>query len=319
MGDLKRNRRLGANRLEERDFFSTPVLFLIFNRPAHTERVFTVIRAAKPPVLYIAADGPRPDASADVALTRQARQIVTQVDWPCKVRTLFRDRNLGCRDAVSSAISWFFENEEFGIVLEDDCLPDISFFWFCEDMLLKYRHDDRVWHVGGSNPVARYAGTSSTYSFSAYNRIWGWASWARAWKNYDPKISGWPGIRDSGVLHSLLGRVEVRKYSRIFEDVYRSRIDTWDYQWFLSRLMGGIAVVPAVNLVSNIGFDETGTHTRASSHSLANRPTGSYRRPPKHPPEVRVKKWGDFLWSFGESKRTLMSDMRAVLKKLVRP
>ena len=297
---------------------STPVLFLIFNRPYQTARVFEVIREAKPPILYVAADGPRENFAADVESTLQARRVATQVDWDCEVRTLFRESNLGCRESVSAAISWFFQQEEFGIVLEDDCLPDLSFFWFCEDMLLEYRHDDRVWHVGGTNPLARFGGVDNRYHFSLYNRIWGWASWSRAWTSFDPELASWPSIRDSGILPSLLGKVQAKRYKRIFDEVYNGRIDTWDYQWFLARLMGGIAIMPAVNLVSNIGFGQDGTHTRDAAHHLSNLPRGSYRQPADHPRVVAVNRMLDTLWSLQELVSMAVAIARRIFVKFLR-
>ena len=165
-----------------------PVLFLIFNRPETTIQVFSAIKKAQPNRLYIAADGPRPEYPDEVNHCKIARTIATNVDWDCEVKTLFRDQNLGCRLAVSQAIDWFFEQEPEGIILEDDCLPNQSFFWFCKELLEKYRNETRIMHIGGTNFQFGKNRTNYSYYFSRYAHIWGWASWRREWKYYDEKL-----------------------------------------------------------------------------------------------------------------------------------
>ena len=130
--------------------YNTPILFLIFNRPDTTKVVFERIREIKPSRLYVAADAPRQGKDKEAELCRQSRSIIDSVDWPCEVKTLFREENLGCKKAISSAITWFFEQEEYGVILEDDCLPDLSFFRFCEELLIKYKDDERIGHIGGN-------------------------------------------------------------------------------------------------------------------------------------------------------------------------
>ena len=174
---------------------NTPVLFLIFNRPETTEIVFSVIRKAEPPRLYVAADGPRPDYPNDAESCEIVRAIATDVNWDCKVKTLFRDQNLGCKLAASKAIDWFFEQELEGIILEDDCLPDQSFFWFCQELLGKYRDDTRIMHIGGTNFQFGKERTKYSYYFSRYAHVWGWASWRRAWKFYDVEMKNWRDCR----------------------------------------------------------------------------------------------------------------------------
>src|SRR5262249_20722231 len=158
-----------------------PVLFLIFNRPNTTARVMEAIRTAGPGRLYVAADGPR-DGNADEAKRcAEVRRIATQVDWPCEVQTLFRERNLGCRQAVSSAITWFFEQEQEGIILEDDCLPSPSFFPYCAELLARFRNDERIMCITGCNFQQDMKGYPYSYYFSKYHHVWGWATWRRAW------------------------------------------------------------------------------------------------------------------------------------------
>lgn len=239
-----------------------PVLFLVFNRPGPTQQVFDVIRQARPLKLFIAADGPRPDRSDDIENCRRVREIIEQVDWECEVKTLLRDQNLGCKQAVSSAITWFFDQVEEGIILEDDCLPDLSFFEFCQQMLARYHDDERVMMVNGTNYLIE-APLEESYFFSRYFAIWGWATWKRAWQLYDIKMQDWPRLKEQKYLDGLVTDWRARLHYRAsFERAYMGRVDTWDTQWTYTCLFNhGLAVTPRVNLITNIGH--TGTHTGA--------------------------------------------------------
>jgi hypothetical protein len=245
----------------------TAVLFLVFNRPDTTEQVFEAIRRAKPPRLYVAADGPRANREREAERASQVREIATAVDWPCEVKTLFRDENLGCKQAVSSGIDWFFENEEQGIILEDDCLPHPDFFTFCETLLNRYASDERVWVVTGDNFQDGQQRGDGSYYFSRYNHVWGWASWRRAWSKRDMEIKFWPKWKNSPEWKAWLPDSVERKYwAKIFDQMYRQEIDTWDYPWTASVWFhGGLTVTPNVNLVSNIGFGQEATHTKGDS------------------------------------------------------
>jgi hypothetical protein len=260
----------------------SPVLFLVFNRPDVTARVFEAIRAAKPPRLYVAADGPRLDRVGEKEKVDQVRLIATQVDWECEIQTLFRDQNLGCGKAVSQAITWFFENEEMGIIFEDDCLPDFSFFRFCDELLIKYKDDEHVHHIGGTNPLSNIE-TCNKYYFSRYNRIWGWASWSSSWSNFDLEMKRWPSLKNDKFLNGIFNPGVAEHFSILFEKTYNGGIDTWDYQWLLSRLQLGGAIVPSVNLVANIGFGADSTHTSNLNSPLANMKTGEVLFPLSDP------------------------------------
>lgn len=240
---------------------NTPVLFLIFNRPDTTGQVFETIRQAQPPRLYIAADGPRSNIPGEADRVDETRQMVLDsIDWPCETHTLFRETNLGCRQAVSGAIDWFFANEEHGIILEDDCLPHASFFQFCEKLLEKYRDDERVMMISGINYLLQLD-VPESYVFSRYFAIWGWATWRRAWQKYDINMTDWPQLKGQGQLNDFYSQSFMQKFlNKMFDQAYRQQIDTWDIQWFYSCLFNnGLSVVPKVNLISNIGV--TGTHT----------------------------------------------------------
>jgi len=263
----------------------TAVLLLVFNRPDTTKQVFETIRKAKPPRLYVAADGPRDDIRGEAESVEQARRIATQVDWDCEVKTLFRDKNLGCRVGVSSAIDWFFENEEEGIILEDDCLSSQSFFWFCEELLERYREDMRVMVVSGDNFQKDPASNEFSYYFSRYNHCWGWASWQRAWSYYEKDMQSWPYIRDNDYMQDiLLDKAATKYWSKIFETTYRNEIDSWAYRWtFSCWVQNGLTVLPNVNLVSNIGFSGNATHTAEEDCAYSKIPVFHLSFPLKHP------------------------------------
>ena len=172
----------------------TALLFLIFNRLDTTALVFEKIRQAKPPRLYIAADGPREDNNDDRNKIVKVREIATKVDWPCEVKTLFRDKNLGCKKAISTAINWFFENEEQGIILEDDHSPSEDFFVLCDDLLERYKYSETVFCISGNNVLNERLSYKESYYFTSYFQGTGWASWSRAWKHSSLDIKFWPNF-----------------------------------------------------------------------------------------------------------------------------
>ncbi len=240
----------------------TPVLFLIFNRPLLTLRVFEQIRKAKPAKLFIAADGPRSGNESDLEKCLETRKITELVNWNCEVKTLFRDENLGCKIAVNSAIDWFFENAEEGIILEDDCLPDQSFFLFCEKLLEKYRMDDRIMHIGGNNFQNGIKRGNVSYYFSIYPHIWGWATWRRAWKHNDVEMKSFNNFKTLNNITQLFNQKEEQEYwLRKYSETAEGKIDSWDYPWLFSiQSINGISITPNSNLVSNIGIGIDQTH-----------------------------------------------------------
>jgi hypothetical protein len=263
----------------------TPVAFIIFNRPDATERVFAEIANAKPTKLLVVGDGARTSQHGEAERVAATRAIVQRVDWDCEVLTNFSDSNLGCRARVSSGIDWVFENVEEAIILEDDCLPDQTFFRFCQEMLQHYRHDQRVGTISGDNfQFGRRYGNESYY-FSKFVHLWGWASWRDRWAgSYDVDMTQWPRLRDEGRLVDIVGnKREAAYWGIIFDRVYRGEIDTWDYQWvFANWLEGRVSIHPSVNLISNIGFGREASHTTGSS-ALSNLPVTPIRFPLSHP------------------------------------
>ena len=241
----------------------TPVLFLIFKRLDTTKQVFEQIKKAKPPRLYIAADGPRDHVKGEAEKVKAVREyVLSNIDWNCEVKTLFREKNLGCGKAVSQAITWFFENEEMGIILEDDCLPSQSFFWFCEELLERYKDDMRVGQISGFNYGYKNKDLKYDYFFSKYPMIWGWASWANRWKNYSLDLEDFDEIKALNFFNLLFDKKELRKRLSVFNRVKNNEIDTWDYQWSFALYKNiQFTVIPKKNYILNLGFGEDSTHT----------------------------------------------------------
>ncbi len=263
----------------------TPVLLLVFKRPATTQKVFDVVRQARPAQLYIAANGPRKGNQEDHKKCQATRKIFDQVDWDCDVKTLYRKDCLNVKLSVSSAIDWFFSNVEEGIILEDDCVPDISFFQFCSEQLEKYRMDQRIMSIVGTNFSSIKGVKPYSYYFSRFHDIGGWASWRRAWEFYDIDMKLWPEIKKDKSLSVVLGEKAIIYWTSIFDRVYHSQIETWDYQWiFACWAHNGLCIVPHVNLITNIGFGIDATFTNDPDNILANVPLAKMEFPVKHPP-----------------------------------
>lgn len=270
---------------------TTAVLLIIFNRPETTQRVFDAIKKAQPTRLYIAADGPRMNTVGEAEKCMQARKITQAVDWSCEVKTLFNDTNMGCGKGPCTAITWFFEHETEGIILEDDCLPSPTFFRFCAELLERYRYDTRVMEIGGNNfDEDHMREEENSYRFSNHIYIWGWATWKRAWKLHDFNMSQYPEIQKSRYLDASYDTIYERDYYQyVFkkmhtgDEVTNSRT-IWDYQWqFACKINSGLIIVPNRNLVQNLGFGDHGTNTlnpRGVGHNLK---IESMRFPLKHP------------------------------------
>jgi hypothetical protein len=252
----------------------TPVLLIVFNRPSTTRQVMESIRSVRPSSLFVVGDGPRSSVAEDRMRCTQVRSIATAVDWPCDLVTCFRDVNLGAGTGVAEAISWFFENVEAGIVLEDDCVPSRSFYRFCEELLRHYESVTKVMHISGNNfQYGRKRGNGSYY-FSQYTHTWGWATWRRAWRYYD---------------FSLIP--------------LEHRSHVWDAQWHQSvKAQGGLAALPNVNLVTNIGFGADATHTTRRAR-FAGLPAEEMRFPLRHPADIRVDSAADRLTYFANFKQ----------------
>ena len=241
----------------------TPLLLIVFNRPEETFRVFEQIRKAQPEKLFIAADGPRENKIGENEKCQVVRTITDKIDWKCEVIKLFQDKNLGCKIAVSSALTWFFKNVEEGIILEDDCLPSPDFFTFCEDLLEKYRNNAKIMHISGANYQFGKKYGNASYYFSNYPHIWGWASWRRAWEKYDVNLADLDEFKKNKSIRKIATEPKEQEYwLKRFESVKKGEFDTWDYQWvFACWNNEGVSVSPNYNLVTNIGFGNEATHT----------------------------------------------------------
>lgn len=261
----------------------TPVIFLIFRRPDLTAQVFEQIRAAKPAKLLVVADGPR--NAQEAALCEQARKVTEQIDWDCEVLRNYSDINLGCRDRVSSGLTWAFAQVEEAIILEDDCLPHPSFFPYCENLLNYYRHDERVMVITGDNFQDGQQRTAYSYYFSKYNHCWGWATWRRAWKHWEFKPQKWIEFRDGGLMKFVCDDPYEEKYwTAIFNTLFlEGKPNSWAYPWtFTCWSQGGLTALPSVNLVSNIGFGADATHTGGESKfaNMLTQDIGEIHHPP---------------------------------------
>jgi hypothetical protein len=253
--------------------FDIPVLFLIFNRLETTKQVFEVIRKTIPAKLYIASDGPRENITGEKEKVEAVRKYVSEfIDWNCEVKTLFHEKNLGCGKALSEAITWLFNNEEMGIILEDDCLPSISFFTYCKELLEKYKDNKQIFHIAGNNPLT-YTKTPYSYYFARIQHCWGWATWRRAWNYYNFNIYDLDNFISQKKINFIFSRSADKDYwINIFKEMEKyKKNDIWDYQWTYSIFYNkGICINPAKNLITNIGFGDDATHTKNIDPNLTN-------------------------------------------------
>jgi hypothetical protein len=268
--------------------FETPVALFVFNRPDSTRRVFEAIASVRPTKLLLIADGPRLAKPGETEACLQVRDIVTRVDWPCEVSTNFAPTNLGCKNRIISGLNWAFSLVNEAIILEDDCLPDPSFFPFCHELLERYRDDNRVSMIAGTNFVWRATPPSPSYFFSRMTHIWGWATWRRAWSLYDEHLSQWPAIRASGLLEQAFSERRLTRYwTGIFDQMHAgSGPNICDYQWAYTNLVQhSLIAVPRTNLITNIGFGADATHTTGTDPEMVV-PSAPIEFPLVHPPAM---------------------------------
>lgn len=241
----------------------TAVAFIIFNRPDCTEQSFETIRRVQPPKLFVIADGPRANREDEAQQCADARAVIERVDWPCEVHKNYSETNLGCARRVSSGLDWVFSQVDRAIILEDDCIPDPTFFTFCEQLLTRYENDSRIMHISGNNHQAGMRRTPYSYYFSKYPHCWGWATWKRAWALFDFELKLWPVICESGVIDSLYDDPREDQYWReTIDAVMSGRLSSWAYRWQIACWANnGLSVLPEVNLVQNVGFGAAATHT----------------------------------------------------------
>ena len=277
---------------------ASPVLLLTFNRPDTTRAVVEAIRSARPSALYVFSDGPRADVPGEDQLVQQTREVIEQlVDWDVTVHRRYNDVNQGLFAGVTGALDWFFGEVSEGIILEDDCVPHADFFGYCDELLERYRDDERVWCISGDNSVDLPISGGSSYGFIRDPLIWGWATWERAWRHYNRDLSGWADIRHSARERQMYpDRVERKVRRRSYDQYYNSGIDAWGYKWkFTVHTHGGLVAVPRVNLVSNIGWNRPdASHTTGNSLRAA-QPTHPIL-PLTHPDQVAIDPLADSEW-----------------------
>jgi len=299
---------------------STPVLLIIFKRAELTRRALKAIAVARPPRLLVAADGPRGDFEA--AAVAETRAVLEEFDWQCEVVTNFSDTNLGCGVRMYTAIDWAFSLEPEVIILEDDCLPNASFFRFCDELLARYRDDERVMHISGDNFVGPKLSGPYSYYFSKYTHAWGWASWRRAWRHFDWAMTAWPEAKAAGLLETWCDDPYERAYwTKIWDRMHEGAPDVWDYQWnFACWRQSGLVVLPAVNLVSNEGCGADATHTKDATEFLG-RETFELQTI-AHPPHVFRNAEADaatFDRNFGGAWLKSMDTPRARFRRHISP
>ncbi|MFM2430400.1 MAG: hypothetical protein RLZZ511_1613 [Cyanobacteriota bacterium] len=266
----------------------TPIIFIIFNRPDTTSRVFEEIRKVRPRRLLVISDGPRDNCSGDFEKCQSTRQILDKVDWECDVFRNFSDINLGCKKRVSSGLDWAFDIVDEAIILEDDCLPHPDFFAFCELLLCRYREDKRIAAISGQNVQFGRQRTSHSYYFSRYNHCWGWATWKRAWKNFDADMKLWPLLKEGNWLDDILGnKIASRYWFKTFQDTYDGKRNSWAFCWtFSCWIQNQLSILSNVNMVSNIGYGSDGTHTTQSKSKFSEIPALGASFPLNHPPFI---------------------------------
>jgi hypothetical protein len=296
---------------------NAPVLLIIYKRPELTQRALALIAAAKPSRLFVAADGPR--SAEEAKACRAAREAVAQFTGDCEVVTNFADENLGCGVRVHTAISWAFTMTEQLVILEDDCVPNASFFRFCNQMLETYRDDDRVMHVSGNNFVGP-SRTPYSYYFSKYTHAWGWATWRHAWSRFDWQMVRWPEMKAAGIIENWCSDPYEQLYWRaIFDKMHGGARDVWDYMWmFACWSNSGLSILPSLNLVGNEGWGPDATHTVAPFPCP---PTGELNEI-THPPSVMREPFNDaitFDRNFGGAQMRAMDTPRARLRRRIAP
>jgi len=294
------------------------VAFTVFNRPDVTEKVFSQIALARPAKLFLIADGPRP-LTSDIDNCKAVRRIVDNIDWPCEVFRNFSEVNLGLGRRMTSGISWVFGHVEECIILEDDCLPSASFFRFCEEMLERYRDDERIMHINGYSYQFGHIRTEDSYYISQITCPWGWATWRRAWKYYDFCIPLWATLCQTDWLRDIVKDPRtVRYFTRVFDAAYRGESLTWSGQWTFSTLcQSGLSVSPREDLIMNLGFGPEATTTKSdSSPEEYNRPPAELTFPLRYPACMARNLAAEAFWVEGIAQMEAENDPPSTAQRI---
>lgn len=264
-----------------------PVALVLFNRPDKTRKTLDAIRRVKPTTLYAIADGPRPNTPEDAARCAATRALIDEIDWDCTVHKAYAEQNLGIKQRVEGGLDWVFANEDAAIVLEDDCVAHPTFFRFCEELLTHYQSEHRVRSITGTNLLGSESASPYSYRFSRYPISWGWATWRRAWQQYDPEMRTWTRALQTEWLAPFLGDVRASEYWAFIFNSESTTPANWDYAWtYAAWQHDGLSIHPNVNLISNIGFGADATHTTEPMDTLANRAVHAMTFPLQHPAQL---------------------------------
>ena len=299
---------------------ATPIALIIFNRPEHTKQVFEQIRQARPQHLFVIADGPRADHPEDRETCAAARAVTDNVDWSCNVRRNYSETNLGCGRRPATGITWVFDQVEEAIILEDDCVPHPTFFSYCQELLERYRDDRRIMAISGDNFQFGRSRTQCSYYFSIFPHCTGWASWRRAWQHFDYEMELLPDVIARGYLRGILPNdTAVFAWTEKFADVYRTKDPhIWDYQWtFACWAQGGLAVLPNVNLIRNIGYGPGATHTFDGTCNTANLPVEPMKFPLIHPEQIMANYEADLFTLKNNFRQPLTCKIRQSFRRIV--
>jgi len=297
----------------------TPVAFFIFNRPRHTSISFSEIKKQQPKKLFIVADGPRGSHPGDAEKVEETRRIIEEVNWPCELEFNFSSVNLGCRKRVITGLDWLFSKVDRAIIIEDDIVPNPDFFEYCSLLLEKYKDRDEIMAITGDNFQDGMVRGEASYYFSKYAHIWGWATWARAWKHNDPDITFWPTFKKSKMWKALaLSGNEKQYWEDVLDKMHAHQIDTWDYSWMASIwYQGGLTITPNVNLVSNIGIGPEGTHliSPVEQEGLPSRPLKISAHPKIIQQDIKADMYA-FKNHFGGSNIGTIPFIKKIPKKI---
>ena len=297
---------------------NTPIAFIIYRRPESSKMVFESIRKVEPKKLYIIADGPK-NKNEETKCRSTRHLIETSIDWNCEVEKIYSDTNLGCARRVQTGIDYVFQNETSAIILEDDTLPNHSFFGFCEQLLAKYKEDERVFHVSGCNFFPSKSTCESSYYLSSIVNIWGWATWARAWKKYDLRMESWAKQDKNKFLKEWCSDKTTKKDTLKMFDLHCNNPNpwTWDYQWVYTCWANkGLSVMPYKNLIQNIGLGPEGTNTYfATEQEKYPKDVSELEFPIVHPVFNRDRKFEESYHA--KSKGKIINRIKRYLKRIL--
>lgn len=299
----------------------TPIALIAFKRPEKTREVLDIIRQIRPSQFFLIVNAPRSDSPDEVERSKSVKAILEQIDWPCEVTRKYSETYFEVGEQISNGLSWLFEQVEEAIIVEDDCILHPSFFPFCEELLDEYRNDHRICSISAQNVNLGRKYMDSSYYFSRYTLLWGWATWRRAWQHYDYTMKTWPAIVETDWLRDFLGNERAaRHWKKLFQATYKSEIKTWDYQWTLSCwLQGSLSIHPNVNLVRNVGFDASASNPHDVTNKTVVAPLQLMEFPLKHPSFVRrcleADEWIENEYFEGGWKRQMKESLLHALRK----